>query len=480
MKNYIGIDLGTSAVKLLLVGEDGSVRKEAHRSYPIYLSEGAKSEQDPRDWLEKTEEALEELLAGECRESIYGVAVAGQMHGLVLLDENDEPLYRAILWNDGRSEKQTRYLNEIYGLDALVSQSANMAFPGFTLPKLLWVKENEPEVFSKIKKVMLPKDYLVYMLSGVFATDASDAAGTLYFDVQNRTWSAELCALCGISPSMLPKIYDSEEKVGTLKEKYRLPNAVLAAGAGDNAAAAVGVGAVHDGDANLSLGTSGTLFIASDRFPAVKNPALHTFAYTKDKWHFLGCILSAASAQKWFIKDILRDGYDKIPEETQTNVYFLPYLMGERCPHNDPHARGAFIGLTPSTTKEEMSLAVLEGVAFALRDCLELAKAGGVSVTRSGVCGGGARSPLWKKILANVLGIELHTVKTEEGPAYGAAMLSMVASGRYPTVASAADTLVSLKETVAPNAEKVAYYEKKYQTFRTLYAALKDVFKENY
>lgn len=480
MKNYIGIDLGTSSVKLLLVGEDGTVKKEAHRDYPLYLSEGARSEQDPRDWLKETEAALEELLSGEDRTSVWGVSVAGQMHGLVLLDENDETIRRAILWNDGRSEAQTRFLNESYGLDALVSQSANMAFPGFTLPKLLWVKENEPALFAKIKKVMLPKDYLVYMLSGVYATDASDAAGTLYFDVEKRTWSKELCALAGISPDMLPKVYDSEEKVGVFKEKYNLPNAVLAAGAGDNAAAAVGVGAVHNGDANLSLGTSGTLFIASDRFPAVKNPALHTFAYSKDKWHFLGCILSAASAQKWFIKDILRDGYDKIPEETQTNVYFLPYLMGERCPHNDPHARGAFIGLSPSTTKEEMSLAVLEGVAFALRDCLELAKEGGVSVMRSGVCGGGARSPLWKKILANVLGIELHTVKTEEGPAYGAAMLSMVAAGAYPSIEAAADALVCVKETVAPEAVKVAYYEKKYQAFRTLYRALKDVFAQNY
>lgn len=480
MKNYIGIDLGTSSVKLLLVGEDGTVKKEAHRDYPLYLSEGAKSEQDPRDWLKETEAALEELLSGEDRAAVYGASVAGQMHGLVLLDENDEPIRRTILWNDGRSETQTRYLNEEYGLDKLVRESANMAFPGFTLPKLLWVKENEPALFAKIKKVMLPKDYLVYMLSGVYATDASDAAGTLYFDVEKRAWSEELCALAGISSDMLPRVYDSEEKVGVFKKKYNLPNAVLAAGAGDNAAAAVGVGAVHNGDANLSLGTSGTLFIASDRFPAVKNPALHTFAYSKDKWHFLGCILSAASAQKWFIKDILRDEYDKIPEETQTNVYFLPYLMGERCPHNDSHARGAFIGLSPSTTKEEMSLAVLEGVAFALRDCLELAKEGGVCVSRSGVCGGGARSPLWKKILANVLGIELHTVKTEEGPAYGAAMLSMVAAGAYPSTEAAADTLVSVKETVTPDAEKVAYYEKKYQAFRTLYSALKDVFAQNY
>ncbi len=480
MKNYIGIDLGTSSVKLLLVGEDGTVKKEAHRSYPLYLSEGAKSEQDPRDWLLKTEEALEELLTGITRESVYGVAVAGQMHGLVLLDENDEPLRRAILWNDGRSEAETRYLNEEYGLNKLVFESANMAFPGFTLPKLLWVKNNEPALFAKIKKVMLPKDYLVYMLSGVFATDASDAAGTLYFDVKNCSWSAPLCALAGISPDALPTVYESEEKVGMLKAKYNLPNAVLAAGAGDNAAAAVGVGAVHAGDANLSLGTSGTLFIAADRFPEVKNPALHTFAYAKDKWHFLGCILSAASAQKWFIKDILRDRYDKIPEETQTNVYFLPYLMGERCPHNDPHARGAFIGLTPSTTKEEMSLAVLEGVAFALRDCLELARASGVTVTRSGICGGGAKSPLWKKIVAEVLNLELHTVKTEEGPAYGAAMLSMVASGAYPTTEAVADALVETKETVTPEKDKVAYYEKKYQTFKTLYSALKDVFAENY
>jgi len=480
MKNYIGIDLGTSSVKLLLVGEDGTVKKEAHRSYPLYLSEGAKSEQDPRDWLLKTEEALEELLTGITRESVYGVAVAGQMHGLVLLDKNDEPLRRAILWNDGRSEAETRFLNEEYGLNKLVFESANMAFPGFTLPKLLWVKNNEPALFAKIKKVMLPKDYLVYMLSGVFATDASDAAGTLYFDVKNRSWSAPLCALAGISPDALPTVYESEEKVGMLKAKYNLPNAVLAAGAGDNAAAAVGVGAVHAGDANLSLGTSGTLFIAADRFPEVKNPALHTFAYAKDKWHFLGCILSAASAQKWFIKDILRDGYDKIPEETQTNVYFLPYLMGERCPHNDPHARGAFIGLTPSTTKEEMSLAVLEGVAFALRDCLELARASGVTVTRSGICGGGAKSPLWKKIVAEVLNLELHTVKTEEGPAYGAAMLSMVASGAYPTTEAAADALVETKETVTPEKDKVAYYEKKYATFKTLYTALKDVFAENY
>ncbi len=476
MKNYIGIDLGTSGVKILLVSEEGKILNEVTEAYPISYPQSGWSEQNPEDWYSAVLRGLERLNARD----VAGIACGGQMHGLVILDKNDGVIRPCILWNDGRTGKQTEYLNTAVGKQKTAEYTANIAFAGFTAPKLLWLKENEKENFDKIAKIMLPKDYVVYRLTGKFTTDYSDASGTLLLDVKNKKWSEEMCGICGISVGQLPNLCESYAPVGTLNktlaEKFGWGEVVVAAGAGDNAAAAIGTGTVEGGDCNISLGTSGTLFIASDRFNLPENNALHSFCHANGKYHLMGCILSAASANKWWIEDILGADYnlaEKAEPPGKNEVIFLPYLMGERCPHNDVNARGAFIGLSADTTKEEMALAVLEGVAFAFRDCLELAKENGLYIGRSTICGGGAKSGLWRKILANVLNLDLYTVETEQGPSFGAAMLAMVACGEYKSVEDAAAALVKKKISVKPNTELVKAYDKKYSRYKQLYPLLK-------
>ena len=407
---------------------------------------------------------------------VAGISFGGQMHGLVALDAAGEVVRPCILWNDGRTERETEYLNTL----PVAEYTGNMAFAGFTAPKLLWLRKNEEQNFARTAKIMLPKDYLAYKLTGQFATDYSDASGTLLLDVKNRRWSSEMCDICGISAGQLPQLFESYQPVGFVKreicERFGWGKVVVAAGAGDNAAAAVGTGCVNAGDCNVSLGTSGTVFIASDKFVQPSNNALHSFAHANGRYHLMGCILSAASANKWWIEDILGAGYDLPGAEAllgSNPVMFAPYLTGERCPHNDVGVRGAFVGLSPQTTRLHMSLAVLEGVAFALRDCLELARSCGIAVRASSVCGGGARSALWQKIIANVLNVELSTLKTEQGPAYGAAMLAMVACGEYADVASAAAAIVSKRPSVAPEKGLAAAYDERYKKFRALYPALK-------
>jgi len=472
---YIGLDLGTSGLKGLLVSENGTILKEESAGYPVFYPQDGWSEQDPEDWLRAALDVLSRLAKGVEGE-VAGVSIGGQMHGLVLLDEHDEVIRPAILWNDGRTQKQTDYLNAVIGKEKLSEYTANIAFAGFTVPKILWVKENEPENFAKIKKLCLPKDYLAYKLTGVFSTDYSDASGMLLLDVKNKRWSKAMLEICSVKEEWLPKLYESYEVTGKVN---CLPNAVMTAGAGDNAAAAIGTGTVQNGDCNISLGTSGTVFIAGDSFKPSENNALHSFAHANGKWHLMGCILSAASANKWWLEDILgTQDYDGATEGAtpgENGVYFLPYLMGERSPHNDVNARGAFLGLRANTTRQEMSLAVLEGVAFALRDCVECARAGGLKITKATVCGGGAKSAVWKKILANVLNAEILSPETEQGPAYGAAILSMVGAGALDS-AEQAKGLLKIKERILPEQELIKKYEEKYQTFRKFYPALKSVF----
>ena len=487
MNRYIGIDLGTSSVKILLVRADGEIEKTVSREYPISYPHSGWSEQNPSDWYEKTIDGLKELLSSTDKSSVKGVSFGGQMHGLVLLDENDEVIRPAILWNDGRTFKETAYLNEVIGQDKLMEYTANIAFAGFTAPKILWVKENEPENFAKIKKIMLPKDYLAYKLSGTFATDYSDASGMLLLDVQNRCWSKEMTEICGVNSDTLPTLFESYEKIGTLlpsvASELGLGKITVAAGAGDNAGAAIGTGISEGGDCNVSLGTSGTVFISQDKFTKSECGALHNFCHANGKYHLMGCILSAASCNKWWVEEILGSGDFKSEEEGleallgKNDVYFLPYLMGERTPHNDVDAKGAFIGMRPSTTRKEMTLAVLEGVTFALRDSVELARASGVKIESTKICGGGAKSALWRKIVANVLGIPVVRPLIEEGPAYGGAILAMVASGEFASVSEATEKLIKNRDITYPVDEIASLYNKKYENFKKLYPALKDVYK---
>ncbi len=483
---YIGVDLGTSAVKLLLMEGDGTIRKIVSREYPLYFPHSGWSEQNPEDWYSQTVEGIRELVRECDRSQVAGISFGGQMHGLVTLDEQDQVIRPAILWNDGRSAEETEYLNEKIGKEKLSAYTANIAFAGFTAPKILWMRKNEPELFARVKKIMLPKDYLAYRLSGSFCTDLSDASGMLLLDVKNRRWSPEMLEICGITEQMLPKLYESYEVVGTLKESVAddlgLPRQVkVIAGAGDNAAAAVGTGTVGEGRCNISLGTSGTIFISSHTFGVDSHNALHSFCHADGYYHLMGCMLSAASCNKWWNETILRTddfaaeqaGITKLGENP---VIFLPYLMGERSPHNNPKARGMFIGMSMDTTREDMTQAVLEGVAFGLRDSLEVARSLGIDVRRTRICGGGAKSPLWRRMIASIMNLKVEMIENEEGPALGGAILAAVGCGEYPDVETAAARLVHVADTIEPEPELVEKYEERYRRFHALYPAVKDLF----
>ncbi len=483
---YIGVDLGTSSVKLVLMDETGKIHGTTSREYKLYFPQPGWSEQEPADWYNEAIAGLKDLLKNVDKSEVAGISFGGQMHGLVILDENDEVIRPAILWNDGRTQKQVDYLNNEIGKETLSKYTANIAFAGFTAPKILWVKENEPENFKKIKKIMLPKDYLAYKLSGTFCTDYSDASGMLLLDVKNRKWSKEMCDICGITEDMLPKLFDSFEKVGELKHDLAAElglrdGVVIAAGAGDNAAAAVGTGTVGNNKCNISLGTSGTIFMSSDSFAVDSNNALHSFDHADGHFHLMGCMLSAASCNKWWMDEILKTkdyadeqkGIDKLGEN---HVFFLPYLMGERSPWNNPNARATFTGITMDTTREDMTQAVLEGVAFATRDMYEVAKSIGVAPKRTMICGGGAKSPLWRRMIANILNVEVDVPSCEEGPGMGGAMLAMVACGAYKSVEEAAAAIVKVDKTEKPDPELVAKYEARYQQFKNIYPALAETF----
>ena len=485
---YIGVDLGTSAVKLLLMDGEGRIQNIVSREYPLCFPHPGWSEQNPEDWLRQTVDGIRALTENCDRTQIAGIGCGGQMHGLVALDKNDKVLRPAILWNDGRTAGETEWLNTEIGKGKLSQYTANIAFAGFTAPKLLWMRKNEPDLFARIDKIMLPKDYINYMLTGVHSCDYSDASGMLLLDVEHKRWSKEMLEICGIKETQMPKLYESYEVTGTLKPdiaaELGLPETVrVCAGAGDNAAAAVGTGTVGDGACNISLGTSGTIFISSGKFGVDPNNALHSFAHADGSYHLMGCMLSAASCNKWWMDEIIgtqdyASAQKEITDEKlgRSHVFFLPYLMGERSPINDTDARGAFVGLTMDNSRADMTQAVLEGVAFAIRDSLEVARSLGIDVKRSRICGGGAKSPLWRKMIANICKLDLELIESEEGPGYGGAMLAAVACGEYASVEDAAAELVKVVGTVAPEPELAARYEERYQVFRMLYPALKDVF----
>lgn len=487
---FIGIDLGTSATKLLLVDEQGAIKNEVSREYELYFPHPGWSEQNCADWWGACLSGIPELLQGFDAAEVAGIGAGGQMHGLVALDANDDVIRPAILWNDGRTFEEVDYLNNEIGREKLSELTANIAFAGFTAPKILWMKKNEPENFARIAKIMLPKDYLNYMLTGVHSCDYSDAAGMLLLDVEHKCWSAQMLEICGITEAQMPKLFESFDVIGTIKpeiaKQLGLPETVkVVAGAGDNAAAAVGTGTVGAGGCNISLGTSGTIFVTSDSFGVDPNNALHAFAHADGGYHLMGCMLSAASCNKWLCDDVFRttdyaaEQQDITDDKLGNNhVFFLPYLMGERSPINDTNARATFTGMTMDTTRSDLVQAVLEGVAFAIRDSFEVARSLGINISRSNICGGGSKSPLWRKIFANVLGIPLDMVKTEQGPGYGAAMLAMVGCGVFASVGEAARELVECASTTLPDAKLTERYAARYAEYKKIYPALKPVFPE--
>jgi len=445
-----------------------------------------RSEQNPKDWWDETAAGLKEITQG--LDPVSAVSFSGQMHGLVALDERDNVLRPAILWNDQRTQAQCDYLNNTIGRDKLLANAANIALTGFTAPKILWMRDNEPELFAKISKVMLPKDYIAYKLTGVFATDYSDASGTLMLDISNKDWSDSLLEIMGLSRAQVPALYHSYQAVGTVTpeaaQETGLPvTAKVVIGGGDQAVGAIGTGTVKSGTCSVSLGTSGVLFVAADDFAVDTGPsAIHSFCHATGRYHLMGVTLAAAGSAKWWYEGILStEDYEKEQEAMAQNlgknsVYYLPYLSGERTPHNDPLARGAFVGMDMTTTRSDMTQAVMEGVAFSLKDILTRVKELGHTVTSARIIGGGAKSPVWCQIIADVLNLKVEKINATEGPAFGAAILAMVGAGAFATVEEACESLINATEVFTPS-QAASEYDKHYPIYTGLYTALAGSYK---
>ena len=485
---FLGIDLGTSACKLLLIDAKGKVLASVSKTYPVNYFNQNWAEQNPEDWWKGVKEGIEDIMKGVDRSQLRSISFSGQMHGLVILDKENKVIRPAILWCDQRTQKECDYLNNDIGTHKMLNWTGNIALTGFTAPKLFWVKNNEPENFKKINKVLLPKDYIAFKLSGEFTSDVSDASGTVYFDVKKRKYSSEIIDLIGLKPDSFPKVYESYEAVGKilpeLASEMNLPSSVLiVAGAGDQAAGAVGTGAVEEGIISVALGTSGVVFAPNDAFTLDKKHALHSFAHANGQWHQMGVILSAASCLKWWVEDVngikdydlLLSEAEKVPAGSE-RLFFVPYLIGERTPHNDPNAKGCFIGLNVSHKRGNMTRAVLEGVAFALRDTLELLKESGISAKEIIISGGGSKGKIWNQIVADVFSSNVKTLVSNEGPAYGAALLAAVGAGEFSSVKEACSSCVNYSENFTPDSAKVVDYNRYYEVYRSLYDTLKSSF----
>jgi xylulokinase len=470
MAKLIGLDVGTSSLKGLAIDENGALLREAERDYPFATPQPGWAEQDPELWWAAAEAVLEELGAGDAD----GIGLAGQMHGLVALGADDRPLRPAILWNDGRSQHETALIEERVGVERLIELSGNRALAGFTAPKLLWLATHEPEVYERINRVLLPKDYVRLRLCGEHATDVSDASGTLLFDVAARGWSSELLAALDVPAQWLPVALESPVCSGVTAA-----GVPVAAGAGDQAAGALGVGVIdQQGPASVVLGTSGVVFAARERYSA--DGTLHSFCHAVPSvWHVMGVMLSAAGSLRW-LHDVLggERGFPALLEEAASwepgveGLLFAPYLAGERTPYADADARGAFVGLSLRHDRGALVRAVLEGVAFALRDCFDLVAANGGAPTRARVSGGGSRGDLWLTILAAVLDLALERTAVDAGAAYGAALLGGVASGVFADPREAVEACVRASEIVEPDPELSAAYTQLRPSFVALYPAL--------
>ncbi len=457
----VGLDVGTTGVKAVAVSPDGAVLARAERSYPLSTPRPGWSEQDPEDWWRAAEAALAEVSAGV---EVVGIGLSGQMHGLVALDAGDRVLRPAILWNDQRTGEECAEIEGLIGVDRLIELTGNRALAGFTAPKLLWLRRHEPAIFERIARVCLPKDYVRLRLTGEWATDVADASGTLLLDVAARRWSEEVLAALDIPPEWLPPVLESPE----------------VAGAGDCAAAALGVGITAPGPLSIVLGTSGVVFAVLPEYRPEPAGRLHTFCHAvPGAWHAMGVMLAAAGSLQWFRDRLAPEAsFDDLVAEAggwnagADGLFFLPYLAGERTPHADPDARGAFVGLSLHHDRGALVRAVLEGVAFGLRDSLELLRGLGVEASHARVSGGGSRGDLWLRIVASVLGIPLETTATDEGSAYGAALLGGVAGGMFADVNEAAARCVRVERRIEPDAADAAQYELLYRRYRELYPAL--------
>lgn len=490
--NFLGIDIGTGGTRAVLIDENGGVVASATAEHAAFASpEIGWAEQSPEDWRRATKEAIRAVLANEkvSAADIAAVGFSGQMHGAVLLDERDEVLRPALLWCDQRTEKQCREITERIGAENLINLVANPAITGFTLPKLLWTRENEPEIWAKVRAVLLPKDYIRLKLSGDKATDVADASGTLLFDVKNRRWSDEMFERLDLNKSIVPRAFESIEITGKVSaagasETGLLAGTKIVAGAGDNAAGAIGMGIVSPGMTSATIGTSGVVFAVTDEPRFDPKGRIHTLCHAvPNRWHNTGVTLAAGLSFKWFRENFGGEkSFDELTAEAAKipagadGAFWLPYLMGERTPHLDPHARAAFVGLTASHTRAHLTRAVLEGVAFGLRDALEIFKETGAKIGNIRLGGGGAKSELWRKIQADVYNQTVEILEAEEGAAFGAAILAGVGAGKWKTVDEACKQTIRVAEKVEPNQNNVRILDGQFSTYRKIYPALKLIF----
>ncbi|RVU54464.1 xylulokinase [Anaerosphaera multitolerans] len=495
MNYFLGIDLGTSSLKTVLYNEEFKTVVSISKDYEMLQPYNGWAEQNPQDWIDAMDLTFEELKKSYGKElkSLMGIGLTGQMHGLVMLDEQNRVLRYPILWCDQRTEEEIKDINDILGEEELIRITANPALTGFTLSKILWVKKHEPEIFKNCKHILLPKDYLRFYLSGDYATDLSDASGMQLLDVPNRKWSEEICKTFKIDIEMLPKLYESVECTGYLKSELKeklgiTHNVAIAAGAGDNAAAAIGCGVVNDGETFATIGTSGVVFTQSDIIRTDEKGRIHTFcSAVPNTWHVMGVTQAAGFSVEWFKENFYKDVdkgkiFSKIEEDINKStigsnkLIYLPYLMGERTPHLDPNARGAFIGLSGMHKREDLMRAVIEGVTFSLRDCLEIIRSIGLEVENIYLTGGGANNDSWIKILADNFKTSIEKIKGDGGTNLGAAILASIASGKYSDLKTVCEKYVDYGEKFDYNEENLKIYESYYKLYGESYLDLKNLY----
>lgn len=503
MSYVIGVDCGTSGTKTVLFDGKGSVVASETIEYPMYQPKNGYAEQEPSDWANAMVNTIKSVMARSRvkKEDVKGIGISGQMHGLVLLDNENNVLRRSIIWCDQRTAHEVEEMNRIVGRERLVEITANPALTGWTAAKILWIKNNEPDIYSRIAHILLPKDYLRFVLTHEYATEVSDASGMQLLDVPNRRWSDELLSALEIDKEWLGKVYESCEVTGTLtrsmaEELGLCEGTIVVGGAGDNAAAAVGTGVVEDGKAFTTIGTSGVVFAHTSKISIDKQGRVHTCcAAVPNTWHVMGVTQGAGLSLKWFRDNFCMteketaklmgvDEYylmDKQAEEVPVGanrLLYLPYLMGERTPHLDPDARGVFFGLSAIHTRRDMLRSVMEGVTYSLRDCIEVFREMGVNVSDMMACGGGGSSPLWRSMLADLFNSSVKTAASKEGPALGVGILASVGAGLYSSVAEACAEIVKIDKVQTPNEKNVNEYDKYYQLYREIYPALKDKFSK--
>ncbi len=493
--HFLGIDIGTSGTKTIVIDEKGKILAEATETYPCYHPQPLWSEQDPEDWWKATVASVQAVMkkAGLKRDDMQAIGLSGQMHGSVFLDKNDKVVRRALLWNDQRTAAECDEIEKrAGGRKKLIQMVANPALTGFTAPKILWLRNNEPKNFAKVTKVLLPKDFIRLRLTGEFCTDVSDASGMLLLDVRKRTWSKPLLSKLELDEKLFAACYESEEVTGKLRpavaEELGLStNCAVVGGAGDCAANAVGTGVVTSGTLSTSIGTSGVMFVHSDEVQIDPAGRLHTFCHAvHGKWHMMGVNLCAGGSFQWFAEQICKDlgdkAYDVLTSEADKikpgaeGLIFLPYLAGERTPHADPHARGCFVGITLAHGRGHLARAILEGVTFSMRDSLAIIKELNVPVKQIRVSGGGSKSALWRKMQADVFGQDVVTINAEQGPAFGVALLAAVGAKAYNNIEQACKATIKVVDKTAMTKKTAAVYDKVFPIYQDLYRSLKDQF----